>query len=107
MASWNSLDPDTFESWRFVFTKDKYEFQAGDNSEEGIFKLDSAAKPKKIDLAIKTGNCEGKAQVGIYQFEKDKLKICFARAGDEARPKEFVTQEDPATFVLVLERDKK
>lgn len=106
IVSWNSLDPEAFESWRFVFTKDKYEFIAGDNSEEGIFKLDSAVKPKKIDLAIKTGNDEGKAQVGIYQFEKDKLKVCFARAGETDRPKEFATQDDPATFVIVLEREK-
>ena len=105
-AAGGGLDADTIESWRFVFTKDKYEFIAGDNSEEGLFKLDFAAKPKKIDLAIKTGNDEGKAQVGIYQFDKDKLKVCFARAGEMDRPKEFAAQEDPVTFVLVLEREK-
>ncbi len=110
VVSWeiggNTLPEEGLEGIRFVFKKDKYEFQAGDNSEDGTFKLDPAAKPRKIDLAIKSGNDEGKMQLGLYEFDKDRLKICFAMAGADERPNEFAAKEEPRSMVLILERIK-
>ena len=107
-GSENSVPADALENWKFIFKKDKYDLQASEqNSEDGLFKIDSKQKPKHMELNIKSGNDEGKRQVGLYEFvNKDKLKICFALPGAEDRPKEIAAKDDPTTMVITLEREK-
>ena len=60
--------------------------------EELFFKakvtIDPSKKPRTIDYQMKEGNNAGKTQLGIYEFEGDKLRSCFAAPGAE-RPTEF------------------
>ena len=50
--------------------------------------IDPSKKPKTIDYEMKEGANAGKTQLGIYEFEGDKFKSCFAAPGVE-RPTEF------------------
>src|SRR5438105_3217779 len=50
------------------------DFKKGSESKKGKYKLNLAAKPKEIDLIPDEGDDVGK---GIYQFDKDKLKVAF------------------------------
>jgi uncharacterized protein (TIGR03067 family) len=75
--------------------------------EEGTFKLDAGKEPRKIDLAITTGNDKGKDQLGIYQLTGDMLKVCFAAPGSKDRPTEFASKANPRTLIVVLQREKK
>lgn len=69
------------------------------------FKLDPAGKPKGFDAIITAGDEKGAKLPGIYQLEKDNLKICLRLLGKE-RPKEFATQSGSARVVVILERAK-
>ena len=54
--------------------------------------IDPSKKPKTIDYEMKEGANAGKTQLGIYEFEADKFKSCFAAPGVE-RPTEFKAGE--------------
>ncbi|MBI3409425.1 MAG: TIGR03067 domain-containing protein [Planctomycetes bacterium] len=107
-GSENSVPEETLEGWKFIFNKEKYDLKASENnSEDGTFKIDPKAKPKHMELNIKSGNDDGKRQLGLYEFENaNKLKICFALPGAEDRPKEIAAKDDPVTMVIILEREK-
>ncbi|HYT88062.1 MAG TPA: TIGR03067 domain-containing protein [Gemmataceae bacterium] len=71
---------------------------------EGTYKLDSAKKPKEIDVTVDEG---GKELVlkGIYLLTKDSLKICLAHPPTE-RPTEFATQAGVQTMLIIFRRAK-
>jgi len=50
--------------------------------------IDPTKTPKTIDYEMKEGVNAGKTQLGIYEFEGDKFRSCFAAPGAD-RPKEF------------------
>ena len=54
--------------------------------------IDPSKKPKTIDYEMKEGVNAGKTQLGIYEFDGENFRSCFAAAGDE-RPKEFKAGE--------------
>jgi uncharacterized protein (TIGR03067 family) len=71
-----------------TFTADqfRYHMPAGAGRPQA-YKIDPSKKPKAIDWADRPG---------IYEFDRDKLKVCLAAKG-QPRPKEFDAR---ATFVL-------
>jgi uncharacterized protein (TIGR03067 family) len=71
-------------------------------TKKGTFKLNSAGKPKEID--IKPAD-EDKTFEGIYQLDKTTLKICLSMGGD-GRPSEFATKEGKDFVLVVLEKAK-
>jgi uncharacterized protein (TIGR03067 family) len=64
----------------------------GDKYGEGTLILDAAAKPKRLDVKLSTGDDKGKTLKGIYEFRDGKLVWCFNNAHDGPRPDSF----DPA-----------
>jgi uncharacterized protein (TIGR03067 family) len=52
----------------------------------GKIKIDPAKK--SINASVEKGGREGDLLLGIYEFDGDKLKLCFSTDA-EARPKEF------------------
>lgn len=66
------------------FDGNKYDFEAGPNSEKGKFKIDPSKK--HIDLEITEGNDKGKSQPGLYEFKDGKLFIGLAMPGEKDRP---------------------
>ena len=69
---------------------------------KGTVKLDPTKKPRAID-ALPAG--EGKSLLGIYEFDGNKLKLCFARPG-KARPTEFRSKEGSGHTLTVWQREK-
>ncbi len=61
------------------------------------YKLNSAARPRMIDLLS-----GGRAALGIYEFQGNRLKICTDEAPQ--RPKEFWADLGSKKDLLVLER---
>ena len=91
---------------KFNFDGKKYLQTLGDQKEEGEYTLDASQTPKTIDLDIKTGNDQGKKQLGIYKIEDSKLTLIFAAAGSKDRPKSFTPAEGDQVFEFVLEQAK-
>ena len=83
------------------YTVSRYRKTAG----KGTIKLDATKKPRAID-ALPDGAAEkAKPLLGIYEFEGNKLKLCFARAG-MARPTEFLSKEDSGHTLTIWQREK-
>jgi uncharacterized protein (TIGR03067 family) len=98
--------PEEFlKTMTFNFDGKKYIQKVQDQSEEGNYSIDASQSPKTIDLDIKTGNDQGKKQIGIYKIEDGKLTFIVALAGSKDRPKSFKVQEGADVIEFVLERE--
>lgn len=96
---------------RHTFTEDKSTwegslFKAGnkwafkDGSLDMPYKIDPTRKPRQIDFDL-----NGKAVVGIYEFNGDRLKLCFSYTGE--RPTTFSSKDKSGCCNCVMEREKK
>jgi uncharacterized protein (TIGR03067 family) len=94
-----------FEGAMLEFDKDgkNLTFTHNGETKKGTFKLNPAGKPKEIDISPAD---ENKTLEGIYQIDKDTLKICLAPDGNDGRPSEFATKEGKNFVLIVLERAK-
>jgi uncharacterized protein (TIGR03067 family) len=97
---------DLVKSFKFDFDGKKYLNTGGGQSEEGAYTIDSSKSPKTIEFDIKTGNDQGKKQLGIYKLDGGKLTIVAAPAGSTERPKSFEPDAGAQVLVVVLEREK-
>lgn len=85
-----------------TFGKDSsLEYRKDDEMKKASFKLNPAAKPKEIDITPEED--ADKVMHGIYQIEKDSLKICLSK---EKRPNEFAAAEGGSNILIVLEKAK-
>jgi uncharacterized protein (TIGR03067 family) len=72
---------------------------------KGTIKLDATKKPRAIDALPAGAGGEGKKLLGIYAFDGNKLKLCFARPGSD-RPTEFASKEGSGHNLTVWQREK-
>lgn len=83
------------------------EHDSGGQREDGPFKIDPTAKPKRIDFKYR-----GKGEhdrPGIYELDGAKLRICFSSvvpARPELRPTDFDTPPGKGWVLLEYERVK-
>jgi uncharacterized protein (TIGR03067 family) len=99
--------PEEFvKSMTFNFDGKKYSQKVQDQGEEGNYSIDASQSPKTIDLDIKSGDDQGKKQLGIYKIEDGKVTILFTTAGSKDRPKSFKYEEGGDVIEFVLEREK-
>jgi uncharacterized protein (TIGR03067 family) len=97
------IPDDLLQKMRVVITQDKLTIKYKEGEETTTpFSIDASKKPPTIDLKLQ----EELTLPGIYELDKDTLKICVDMRGKE-RPMEFVSTEKSGTFLLVLEREKK
>src|SRR5262249_6754970 len=73
---------------------------------KGTFKLDASKKPKAIDLFLANAPKGAKPTLGIYEFDGEKLKLCYASPGKD-RPAEFTSKEGTEQTMTVWEREDK
>jgi uncharacterized protein (TIGR03067 family) len=67
------------------------------------FTLDPTKKPKTIDYDVSEGPTKGKKHLGIYEFDGDRVKFCFA-SPDADRPKDFSSQAGDGRTLSVWKR---
>jgi uncharacterized protein (TIGR03067 family) len=73
---------------------------------KGTFKLDASKKPKTIDSYPANAKDKTKPILGIYEFDGENFRTCYARPGKE-RPTDFSAKEGSEHTVVVWEREKK
>jgi len=73
---------------------------------KGSFKIDATQKPKTIDLIPAAAKGKPATIQGIYEFDGEKLKLCYGAPG-QPRPKEFKAPQGSMLTVFVWEREKK
>jgi uncharacterized protein (TIGR03067 family) len=105
-----SKSDEDLKKLQVVIAGDKLTFKDGNQGrdETFAFTIDPAQKPATIDLTIEKAKLTTAKQTikGIYELDKDTLKICVGLEGDK-RPTEFKSGEKSGTALLVLEREKK
>jgi uncharacterized protein (TIGR03067 family) len=72
----------------------------------GTVKLDATKTPRAIDASPANAPAGSPPLPGIYEFDGDKLRICFAGPGGE-RPKDFSCKAGSGHTLTVWEREKK
>jgi uncharacterized protein (TIGR03067 family) len=70
------------------------------------FTIDATKEPKTMDVLPEGTDDKAKASLGIYEFDGDKLKVCFAMPGKD-RPTGFASKEGSGHALTVWEREKK
>jgi uncharacterized protein (TIGR03067 family) len=75
---------------RVVVEGDRFTSKGMGSIYAGTLKLDSAAKPRSIDMIFDVGPEAGNINRGIYELKGSAWKICIATRGD-ARPAAFAT----------------
>ena len=95
----------TLKSIRYLkLTGGKYEVLA-ESLDKGDYTIDPAAKPKVIDIAGVEGPNAGKNIPAIYEFDGDRLTICYGLGGTK-RPTEFKTEKGTMNFLITYKRKK-
>jgi len=94
---------DDLKDKQVVIAGDKLTGKGGKRDETASFTIDPEKKPATIDLTFE----KAKPTIqGIYELDKDTLKICVS-LGKDKRPSEFKSTGNSGTSLLVLEREKK
>ncbi len=100
---------DEVKDMQFVVKGDsvtvKGDFPEQDKYSQFTYKLDPAASPQGFDITIKAGDEKGARFPGIYQLEKDRLKLCLRLIGKD-RPKKFETEAGSTLALITLEQAK-
>ena len=72
---------------------------------QATFTVDPTKNPKTIDYQVTDGPTKGKKHLGIYSFDGDMVKYCFA-APDEERPADFNSKPGERRTLSVWKRAK-
>jgi uncharacterized protein (TIGR03067 family) len=67
--------------------RDKYTMK-----QAGTIAVDTSTSPKSITMIVSKGDDQGRSFLGIYSVEKDMLRICVDRKGQN-RPSKFETDD--------------
>ncbi len=94
---------DGFVDAKLVFKDDNLEMHKGGETKKASWKIDPSKKPAEIEV---TPDDNGRTLKGIYQIEKDTLKICVCGNPDGERPTEFATKEGEPNVLITLKRAK-
>lgn len=91
---------------KLVVDGDKYTVTVGKAVDQGIVKLNPAAKPKEIDITGTDGPNKGRTFLAIYERDGETLRVCYDLSG-QSRPTEFKTSEGTQLFLVTYTREKR
>lgn len=93
------------EGGKVTFKGRNFERTSAKETVKGTIKPNPKTKPKELETTLTEGPDKGKTLAGIYEFEGETLKICYA-GPDKDRPKDFTSKPESGHFLLVFKRDK-
>jgi len=91
------------ESLRLVVENGRCTVTTSRETEQGTLVLNTAHKPKAMDITGTDGPNKGKRILAIYELSDDTLRICCDLAG-QARPVEFKTSQGGQLFLVTYTR---
>jgi uncharacterized protein (TIGR03067 family) len=97
-------DP-TRQGATITFSGKNYKRTSPAQTAKGTFKLTPEAKPPAIDVTFTEGPDKGKSLQGIYAFESDGIRMCFA-ASLKNRPTDFSSKAGSGQLLVRLVRAK-
>jgi uncharacterized protein (TIGR03067 family) len=99
------VPPESLPDLTIFFGKKQFMIEQ-DNvlTQAGSVGFDSESSPKSITTIVSFGKEEGKSMLGVYEFDKDSLKICLDPTG-RSRPTALKTDE-VSSFTLATYKRK-
>lgn len=95
---------------RFVVRGNQYRF-TGEHRFEGTLSLQASAMPKQInstfvrsDAVVKSDVKETGLARGIYEFDGERLIVCWSEIGSKKRPRTFASEAQSGQRLIVLEK---
>ncbi len=99
------LPGEELKSMHLVLAKGKYTLTHGDQVDEGTYKVDESEVPKTITFVGTKGEHEGKTMFGIYELDKETLKICVDKSG-KVHPVKFESKPDTKSLLVSYHRER-
>jgi uncharacterized protein (TIGR03067 family) len=96
---------EVLKTMKLVVTDGKYTVTVGEQTDEGTVKLDTAKKPRAMDIVGTKGPNQGKTIPAIYEVTDTTLRVCYDLRG-KAHPTEFKTKADTQLFLVEYKRQK-
>jgi uncharacterized protein (TIGR03067 family) len=90
---------------RLTIRGEKFTFDTGADSHEGLYKIDPSKDPKQLDIVITRGDEKGKVYLVIYKFDDGKM-IQSMRLDNKSRPSEFTGKAGTGTALEIWKREK-
>ena len=91
---------DELKGLTITFAGDQFTVKKGDEViQAGTQKLDPSKSPKIIDVTMTEGLKKGAVMLGIYEIDRDTLKVCFDEEGKK-RPTQFKSASGSQTLVV-------
>jgi uncharacterized protein (TIGR03067 family) len=106
----DSLPPPCARSLWLRFDKDTFTIeQGGKITVQGRYTIDPASKPKTIELTIidtvQAVN-KGALVLGIYELQKNQLRLCTTKANGQDRPKKLVSKRGTTHSLFTFQKEK-
>ena len=67
---------------------ENFTFETGNDSHDGLYKIDPTKDPKELNIEVTRGDEKGKVYLVIYKFEDGKMIQCM-QLDNKKRPSEF------------------
>lgn len=88
---------------RLTIKGDKFTFDTGKDSHEGIYKIDPHHEPKQLDIFITRGDEKGKTYLVAYKFADGKM-VQVMEVSNAKRPTEFTGKMGSGNLLEFWER---
>ena len=97
-----ALPDEMLKDIKVTIAADRFTIKDGKDEDVAIIKVDASKKPGLIDF-VPADDVKQLAP-GIFTFEGETLKICWAKVGGE-RPKEFSSRAENENRLFILVKD--
>lgn len=88
---------------RLTIKGEKFTFDTGKDSHEGLYKIDPSQDPKHLDIVITRGDEKGKTYLVAYKFEKGQM-VQVMEVSNAKRPSEFSGKKGSGNLLEFWER---
>jgi uncharacterized protein (TIGR03067 family) len=99
------LSTQRLKNVRLTIDGEKFTFETGDDSHDGLYKLDPTKDPRELNIEVTRGDEKGKVYLVIYTFEDGKMIQCM-HVDNLRRPTEFTGKAGSKNLYEVWRRVK-
>jgi len=100
----SALPSEDSDGLTVTITGNKYAVANDGELDRGTFTVDATKSPKQMDIRPDTGPGASRLLPAIYEFDGEKLRVCYATAEGAERPTRFKTTPDSGDVTITYHR---